>query len=235
MHPNDIQTVGLQDCSTLKGLVVVIDVLRAFTTAAYAFAGGAEEILLVGEIEEALELQRKMPDALLIGEKWGQPIPGFHFGNSPVQVAAQSLKGKTLIQRTSAGTQGVVLSKSADRLLVSSFVVAEATYKYMRKIQFENGLQPGFVITGSRDGSEDAALAHYLKAKWADSHNAVDPKPFLDQVRNSPDGISFSSGHYPQFPQHDLEAACHIDRFSFAMEVRRDNGLHCLQAVFPTD
>ena len=53
-----------------------------------------------------------------MGEREGKLIPGFHMGNSPVEIAGQKLSGKTLIQRTSAGTQGVVRSQMAERLLV---------------------------------------------------------------------------------------------------------------------
>jgi phosphosulfolactate phosphohydrolase-like enzyme len=48
----------------VKGVVVAIDVLRAFTTAAYAFGAGATSILLVGTVAEALDLARSIPGAL---------------------------------------------------------------------------------------------------------------------------------------------------------------------------
>jgi len=50
-----IRTVlGWRNAGEATGHVVVIDVLRAFTTAAYAFAAGIEEIELVATPEEAL-------------------------------------------------------------------------------------------------------------------------------------------------------------------------------------
>ena len=52
-----IQRATLETCGEATGTVVVIDVLRAFTTAAYAFATGAADITLVGEIEEAFTLR----------------------------------------------------------------------------------------------------------------------------------------------------------------------------------
>ena len=39
-----------------EGTVIIIDVFRAFTTAAIAFDHGAAQIILVAEVEEALEL-----------------------------------------------------------------------------------------------------------------------------------------------------------------------------------
>ncbi|HEX5545811.1 MAG TPA: 2-phosphosulfolactate phosphatase, partial [Ktedonobacterales bacterium] len=60
-----------------RGVVVVIDVLRAFTVSAYALAGGARELLLVRGVEEALTLRDEAhPDALLAGEVGGRLIPG---------------------------------------------------------------------------------------------------------------------------------------------------------------
>ena len=46
------------------GVVVVIDVLRAFTTAAFAFAAGAREIVLVSTVDEALALRERLAGAL---------------------------------------------------------------------------------------------------------------------------------------------------------------------------
>ena len=44
----------VRDASEAVGTAVIIDVFRAFTTAAIAFDRGAKEITLVAEIEEAL-------------------------------------------------------------------------------------------------------------------------------------------------------------------------------------
>ena len=76
----------------VRGVVVVVDVLRAFTTAAYAFASGASAIWLVGTVEEALDLSREIPDALTMGEEHGRRPDGFDFSNSPVGVANADLE-----------------------------------------------------------------------------------------------------------------------------------------------
>jgi 2-phosphosulfolactate phosphatase len=44
------------------------------------------------------------------GEVNGLPPEGFDFGNSPTQVMKLDLRGRALVQRTSAGTQGIVRS-----------------------------------------------------------------------------------------------------------------------------
>jgi 2-phosphosulfolactate phosphatase len=52
-----------------RGIAVVVDVFRAFSVAPYAFDGGAARVLPAGEIEEALELGRRFPGAVLVGER----------------------------------------------------------------------------------------------------------------------------------------------------------------------
>lgn len=220
-----IQKARISQCEKLDGLVVVIDVIRAFTTAAYAFAQGAKEIILVGDVEEAFHIKKKRPDVLLMGEKEGEIIPGFNFGNSPVEVAKADLKGKVLVQRTSAGTQGVVKSINAKKMLVSSFVVAEAT---LLRILSLDTKEVAFVITG-HFGIEDEALADYLDLKL--SKKPIDADTFLERVRQSPEAQLHTSGKFPQFPAHDIDAVCDLDRFSFAMEVFFENGQKILRPI----
>ncbi|MFU8827781.1 MAG: 2-phosphosulfolactate phosphatase, partial [Brevefilum sp.] len=148
---------NLHDAHLACGVVVVIDVLRAFTTAAHAFDVGAAKILPVASVSEALSLRDKIPDALVMGEVDGEQPVGFDFGNSPVQIRKQNLTGCTLIQRTSAGTQGLVRAQQAGLLFAASFVVARAT---ALQIQALNASEVSFVITGAslgRDGDEDRA------------------------------------------------------------------------------
>ena len=45
----------------VTGAVVVVDVIRAFTTAAYAFGAGAEAIYLVAGVDEALQFKAAHP------------------------------------------------------------------------------------------------------------------------------------------------------------------------------
>ena len=94
------------------GAVVVVDVLRAFTTAAYAFAGGARSIHLVGTVEEAVAFKAARPGVLAMGEDGGRRQAGFDFSNSPVEVSQADLRGRDLVQRTGAGVQGALAARS---------------------------------------------------------------------------------------------------------------------------
>ena len=115
------------EISDVDGAIVAIDVLRAFTTAAYAFGAGADAIHLVGTVDEARQLKADHPSWLAMGEDHGRRVDGFDFSNSPVEVAAHDLTGRTIVQRTSAGTQGVVAAQAATRLWCASLVCASAT------------------------------------------------------------------------------------------------------------
>jgi 2-phosphosulfolactate phosphatase len=79
----EIQRANLDTCHTATGLVVVIDVLRAFTTSAFLFQAGAEEIILVSGVDEAFQLRKEIPDSIIVGEVDGIRVPGFDLGNSP--------------------------------------------------------------------------------------------------------------------------------------------------------
>ena len=205
------------ECSKAEGLCVVIDVLRAFTTAAFAFGSGAKEIFLVSSPEDAFHKYSQDPSLVLMGEKGGRRIEGFHYGNSPVDIARASLTGRSIVQRTSSGTQGVVGCRHASHLMIASFVVAKATLKHIL------ALQPSiasFIVTGTRNGDEDLSLAEYLQAQILGQK--VSLHSFLDRVRTSPLGKTFADPAIPEFSQEDLQYALQADRFSFAMEVFKE-------------
>ena len=73
----------LEGARQARGLTVIIDVFRAFSTACYAVNKGVGPIYPVGNIEEAYALKEKNPEALLVGERNERPPEGFDFGNSP--------------------------------------------------------------------------------------------------------------------------------------------------------
>jgi 2-phosphosulfolactate phosphatase len=93
-----------------EGVAVVIDVLRAFTCAAFMAQLGAEKIVLLAEPEAVLKLKQK-EGCLAVGEVGGRMVPGFDLGNSPSHILAAGrdlFAGRTVAQRTSAGVAGAV-------------------------------------------------------------------------------------------------------------------------------
>jgi 2-phosphosulfolactate phosphatase len=152
----DIHYATLETCSAATDTVVVIDVWRSFTTAAFALAGGARDIVPVGSAEEALALRGQFPGALVMGmgELAGPPAEGFDCGNSPAALMEIDLRDRRVIQCTPNGTQGIVCSEKAETLLASSFVCAGATARYLKQ-QAPSSVT--FVSTGPE--GEDQACA----------------------------------------------------------------------------
>jgi len=224
----EFRRASLDTCETATGTVVVIDVLRAFSTAGYAFAARAPSITLVATIEEAFAIKERIPEALIMGEVDGLPVPGFDFGNSPAAFDHLDLAGRRMIQRTSRGTQGIIRSRRADCLFACSFCCAGATARLIRRQSPE---RVTFVVTGSGPegrGDEDAACADFLEALL--ERQTPDPAPFIGRVYDSPAGRRFVDPAQPDFPLEDLEYCVRVDCFDFAMPVARRDGLFVMEA-----
>jgi len=105
-------------------ITVVVDVLRATTTMIHALVAGAARVIAVGEIEEALELARTLPEGsyLLAGERGGRPIKGFDLGNSPAEFTRAKCGNRDVIMTTTNGTRAILHAKESRRILVGAFV-----------------------------------------------------------------------------------------------------------------
>lgn len=217
----------LEDCHNATGIVLVIDVLRAFSTAAYAFSRGTKEIRLVSGIQEALDLKAKLANAKAMGEVGGLPPEGFDFGNSPTRILEQDLTGITLVQRTGAGTQGAVRAVNAKVMLATSFVVAQATMDYVLKLKPD---EISLVITGGMGNDEDVACADFLEKRFVGQQ--ADEQTFIKRVYASRDALEHMEEH-PQFPYSDLDYCSRINAFDFALPIERKDGFLIMQAVKP--
>ncbi len=225
----DVVRIHGSNAEQARGVVVVIDVLRAFTVSAYALAGGARELLLVRGVEEALTLRDEAhPDALLAGEVGGRLIPGFDLNNSPARMQSADVRDRLIIQRTGAGTQGAVNARHASRLLVASLVNARATATYAAQLAATIGagqmtLMPtaSTFEDGGRQSIEDEACADYLEALLTrrDDADAVLARSIERISAIECSGI-FLQG-LEDFPAGDVTAALAANRFDFAMEGER--------------
>ncbi len=196
--------------------VVVIDVLRAFTVQPWLFARGAARILAVAEEDHARALRAAhLPDALLAGEEGGEQLEGFELGNSPTQVRSAPVAGRTIIHRTSAGTQGLARTAGSALVLAGAFVTARATAAALRAAAPE---RVSFIITGAsrgRDGDEDLAAAELIAARVRGEDPDVDS--FTARVATSDAGRNFVPGGPDWAPPSDLACAIEVDRFDHAL------------------
>jgi 2-phosphosulfolactate phosphatase len=208
---------------------VVIDVIRAFTTAAWAFELGVERLVLVKGIDEALELKARLPDSLAM--KDGEPMPGFELTNSPAQMQRRTdMAGRTLVQRTTHGTQGAVAARSADSLYCASFVCAAAT---MRAIRASGHGRVAFVATDlDPSAQEDLACAGYMAVLLDDP--SADPQPYLQIAAASSTATritQLAKDGSTAADVDDVAMTLEVNRFDFAMRATDEDGLLVLRRV----
>lgn len=204
------------------GIVVVVDVIRAFTVAAYAFAGGASGLWLVSTVEQALNLRERASGALLAGEINGRSIPGFDLNNSPHRMARADVRGRRIIQRTGAGTQGAVRACNATHLLLASLTNARATATYAAALSRETGLPIAFVPTESASSTgphnEDGYCCDYMEALIVQPEQA--PQVLRERLaRLHAEGRFRHWGEEADedFPAGDLARILAVDCFHFVM------------------
>jgi len=141
--------------------VVAIDVIRAFTTAAFAFEYGASSITCVGSIDQANQLRTVGEVDLLMGEERGRHIDGFDADNSALSLRRLDLAGVRIGQRTSNGTQGL-MAANADHLIAGAATTVGAIARYIAVLVTDHGIRSvQIVCTGPRT-SEDRHCAEHL-------------------------------------------------------------------------
>jgi len=214
-----------------KGLSVIIDVFRAFTVVPYVFNNGASLVIPVGDEEEAWALKKKNPDFILIGERDEKPIPGFDFGNSPSKIFNSDFNGKTIVHRTSSGTQGIVNAFHAKEILTGSFVNANAIVNYIKK---QNPSEVSLVCMGyacEYPTEEDTFCAEYIKnsleGKSTDFVQQVDVlKRTSGQRFFDPSKANFS-------PPEDFYLCTQLNKFDFVVKADMSSVQIKLFSLYP--
>ena len=203
--------------------MVVIDVFRAFTTAAVALANGATSIVMVRTVEEGLALREAGIGQICMGEVRGRAPDGFDFGNSPFEISGVDFHGKTIIQRTSAGTQGIIAAANqADRLYAASLVTAEAT---VRALVFHSRDQISLVAMGDngvKRTDEDELCAIHLRNRLEERPS--DPDAIRRLILAGGEVGRFRDPARPYLHPEDVDIALDIDGYDFAVRVNFENG-----------
>jgi 2-phosphosulfolactate phosphatase len=147
--------------------VFVIDILRATTVMCAALAHGAKALIPVASTEEALRLAQTIgsDDVLLAGEKNCLRIPGFHLGNSPLEMREAAVRGKTLIVTTTNGTKALLACQGAAAVFpVAASNLSLAAERLREAIDREDEV---LIVCAGRNGAfalDDAYCAGRLLA-----------------------------------------------------------------------
>jgi 2-phosphosulfolactate phosphatase len=209
------KTDFVEGATGAKGIVVIIDVFRAFSVACYCFQRGVDRIYPVGEIEEAVALSRQIPGSVLVGERYGKKLDGFDFGNSPTEIVAAELHAKVVVHTTHAGTQGLVNALSADELLTGAFVNAAATAQYIRERSPQVVTLVRMGLNGEISSDEDNLCADYLESLLL--NNDFDSCKVREKLAKSSFSERFFDPAKPWSPASDFDLCLALNTFEFAI------------------
>jgi 2-phosphosulfolactate phosphatase len=166
LTPPELPSLKQRDLSNT--VCIVFDILRATSTFVTALHHGANAIIPVCEIAEALDIRKNQPDVLLGGERDGVKIRAaqtgridFDFGNSPRECTPEKVQGRMIVSTTTNGTRALRACVGAQTILAGSFLNLGATAEFIKK------LQPAEVLlvcagTGENRADEDVLAAGAL-------------------------------------------------------------------------
>jgi 2-phosphosulfolactate phosphatase len=233
-QPRIVRKSLLTGAHQAKGVAVVIDVLRAFTCAAFMVQLGAKKIVLLAEPEAVLKLKQE-EGCLAVGEVGGRMVPGFDLGNSPSGIVAAGrdfFAGRAVAQRTSAGVAGAIAAAhhfgpagpAPGGILLGSYVTARAIARYIKAMT-----PPPDVVSLIAMGSagrevtpDDEACADYIE-------HLLTGRPYnhvtsLQRVVEHECTQKFLRGDHTHYPASDPVYCLQRDLFDFALVASLEDG-----------
>ncbi len=204
----------LEGASAARGLAVIIDVFRAFTTACHVAEQAPAAQLLVSRCDVAARLAAEASRPFLIGKPEKGSTLAYDCPNSPTIVASHPLAGRTVIHRSAAGAAGILRATAATEVLAAAFVNADAVARYLL------ARSPALVTLvcmgheGTASSPEDELCARYLLARLRGRRFEV--KPRLPPLRDGP-GRYFFAGEHDEYPQTDFARCTETNRFGFVL------------------
>lgn len=145
-------------------VVVVVDILRATSCMVTALAHGVKSIRPFANLEECRAM--KAQGYFTAGERNGEKVDGFDFGNSPFEYMNENLKGQKIAFTTTNGTQAIAKSQGAKQIIIGSFLNLSAVVEYLK-----NGTDNVLVVCAAWKGKvnlEDTLFAGALVERLKD-------------------------------------------------------------------
>jgi 2-phosphosulfolactate phosphatase len=226
-QPQILRKSLLSGAQQAEGVAVIIDVFRAFTSAAFMAHLGARGLVLLAEPADVLRLKRE-EGYLAVGEVDGRRVAGFDLGNSPSEILAagrERFAGRWVAQRTSAGVAGAVAAAHhADPVILGSYTTAAAAARYIRSLTpaIETISLVDMGSAGLEVTPEDEACADYLEHLLAGSH--YDHASALQEIIQHEATQKFLRGDQPHYPPADPILCLQRDLFDFALVANWENG-----------
>jgi 2-phosphosulfolactate phosphatase len=220
----------LAGAADAQGIVVVIDVLRAFSCSALMFHYGVRDLALVGTPQEALAFRDRDPDYLVAGEVKGVKVEGFDLGNSPADIVAKGeafFRNRRVAVRSSAGTQGVLAAAAnAEEVILGSYMTADAIARYIRTTGGNDAVVTivAMGFEGIKPSVEDERCGDYIEHLLNPGTGPYDHMAALWECLNDPEIAKSLRGEHHYRPKEDIVLALQRDLFDFAMVGRLEDG-----------
>ncbi len=209
-------------------VVVIIDVLRAFSTTHFLFLKGFESIRLVGTVEEAFLLKEQFPKSYLVGEINGYKIDGFDLGNSPEEVENNHLDPSYLVfMKTTNGVKSALTAKTSDYSLATGLLGAKVTVEYIKTLLPGRGVVN--LIATNPQSDEDRACAEFMKDSLLGLSTSEDLT--INRVRGSFGAKKFLDNSMPEFKQVDLDLCAGFGAPAFVMKLENKDEKTFLKKV----
>ncbi|ODS50473.1 MAG: 2-phosphosulfolactate phosphatase [Halanaerobium sp. 4-GBenrich] len=210
----------LEGAAKAEGLTVIIDVFRAYTTAAYLFANQAEKIFIVSKVETARKLKKELNNPVLIGERKGIKIEDFDFNNSPYFISQHNFMGKEIILSTSAGTKGIIAAENAAEVITGSFVNIAAAAEYIKSKNPETVSLVAMGNNGVTDADEDNLYADQL-ANLLKGKKTLAQAEIKARLRSPAGDRFFADETQSEMPKQDFEYCLKLNKFNFVIRAEQ--------------
>ena len=186
--------------------VVVVDILRATSCMTAGMAYGVDEIRPFMDLDACRKMKAR--DYLIAGERNGQKLPDFDLGNSPFDYMDEKVRGRKVAVTTTNGTVAIEKSKSADRILIGSFLNIGATAERLKGL----GLDAVIFCAGwkGRVNLEDTLFAGALMDLLGDKFTPSSDAPLVAlhsyrDMKNSLLEFVLSSSHAQRLKRLNIE------------------------------
>ncbi|MGM0498836.1 MAG: 2-phosphosulfolactate phosphatase [Bacillota bacterium] len=207
----------LKGAKKAKGLTVIVDVFRAYTTAAYLFDRQADKIFIVSKIETAKKLKNELDSPVLIGERKGIKLADFDYNNSPYFISQHDFSGKEIVLSTSAGTKGIIKAAGADEIITGSFVNIAAAAKYIKNKKADIISIVAMGNNGITEADEDNLYVQELN-KLLENKEILSQDEIKNRLRTPAGDRFFVESTQTEMPKEDFEYCLKINKFNFVIK-----------------
>ena len=214
MEEKNIQIIIATDgCESAKGICAVFDVLRASSVECHLHLVGAKKVFPQESIEVTLNMKSQNKDVILLGERDGEKISGFDFGNSPSEILenAEKIKNKICYHNTTAGTQAFnkcLQNKNVKEVLISSPNNLNATIKYLKNYL---GKEKICLVAAGDLGYclEDFLICEYTKSLLIGEKPKLSLEDIIKKVKETTGAKFFQN--IPCYPPVDFDICFKLD------------------------